>query len=705
MQARTSEDAPKAPNLLLLSRRVALSVAPHCHVQSNDTIWITTAGLKAVAQILPRSPKTKSDLPRGASEELHDLSRLGRFLGNCPSCSSQWFWTEVEQCLRCELSAGTQSGIGAGPLGPSSDSTLFPGTLFPTSDTVCDETASSQELLDRYMCLDSAALRELLRCRDDTIYSMRQKIKHLQQDRRRLMGRLNSKHLNTAKDEESDDEALFQIARKGKRHLTDKGATALAIRRNLSNVSSKDLGSVLLQDLSHQTICRAEVKAAAALVVDAQDFFDLAEEALKESAASANTISVHSFRSDATNSAVWQKSKLLNAQLESVYVLDQQAGQRLAQKGAINLCDSDVHHWKGLADISVVEDGTAAGTHGLLCKSLQGLHCPLWNEPSASPGHTRVFLATSDGGSDQVCFKKIMHAETEHLESVIVWEHTCWQHAAHLIVKTGLILVDSFLESQSRAFGFFSSLAKIVNLWRENARNMYLTWCNLHGSPSASVHARRLPPRCLAGRWGSVANTERALDDAGPSLVVPVLQKVLAKDKIDRHKKRTLANGPDEIRVEEMQQYAERLGRWAQEALVAVSDKLLWSLIGIMRRCHEPLQHHQCALQEKLTDDELAEEGGHVSRMACGKAEEIMAEFDRLIDHPWGGLAESAIEDHEMRASLVEFYILIVLHHAGGYHRRIVAIALRYPCRLLLFVHDDKDIDSKTRRGKALSCT
>ena len=53
------------------------------------------------------------------------------------------------------------------------------------------------------------------------------------------------------------------------RTLSLKSGLALALRRNLGNASSSDIGACLLADVSSKTVCRWEVTLDAALVASA----------------------------------------------------------------------------------------------------------------------------------------------------------------------------------------------------------------------------------------------------------------------------------------------------------------------------------------------------------------------------------------------------------------------------------------------------
>ena len=54
---------------------------------------------------------------------------------------------------------------------------------------------------------------------------------------------------------------------------------------------------------------------------------------------------------------------------------------------------------------------------------------------------------------------------------------------------------------------------QVVNVAREKMRAMFEVWCKVHGVSSASKHARKVLPRCISGRWKSVAEVEARLLD------------------------------------------------------------------------------------------------------------------------------------------------------------------------------------------------
>ena len=73
-------------------------------------------------------------------------------------------------------------------------------------------------------------------------------------------------------------------------------------------------------------------------------------------------------------------------------------------------------------------------------------------------------------------------------------------------------------------FKYYSSVAKYINTWRDMPRDIYCTWCDTFGCESAAEYVLRMPSKCIAGRWGSIANSEA---DIGNSAVLGASLRLL----------------------------------------------------------------------------------------------------------------------------------------------------------------------------------
>ncbi|MFM7990044.1 MAG: hypothetical protein ACKPKO_63095, partial [Candidatus Fonsibacter sp.] len=101
-------------------------------------------------------------------------------------------------------------------------------------------------------------------------------------------------------------------------------------------------------------------------------------------------------------------------------------------------------------------------------------------------------------------------------DRILFVDVSCGMHNAQLVVKNGLGIVDSWAREQNLGWrGYYASCAKLIHIWREKARNIYEAWCDQFGALSPRQRALKMPARCIAGRWGSIMETEGDLLSAG----------------------------------------------------------------------------------------------------------------------------------------------------------------------------------------------
>ena len=86
---------------------------------------------------------------------------------------------------------------------------------------------------------------------------------------------------------------------------------AFALRRSVSNVSSRAFGALICQDIAKDTVLRAEPKAGAAMVASFQHWLDEKQAAAREGLPGHPiSVGVFAVRGDATNAAVLRGSKV-----------------------------------------------------------------------------------------------------------------------------------------------------------------------------------------------------------------------------------------------------------------------------------------------------------------------------------------------------------------------------------------------------------
>jgi hypothetical protein len=489
-----------------------------------------------------------------------------------------------------------------------------------------------------------------------------------------------------------DDANVFGVHRAGraKRYFAVRGHYAMAIRRNLSNIAAKDLGSCIMDDIGGQTVCRSEEQASAAQVAAFRRFHQACEEDFP-------LLAIHAIRSDATNSNVWHQSKLFGLELTSTY-LTQHAASKLTSATQFS---SLVRQRKGWADVQRVLSGSAAGTHAMIRKQISGLGCPLWpsgtnfSSPfSEASVFARLFLITSDGGSDQKKARDISKVEVKDAANIFVVDISCVQHSNALIYKGNLSIEDQWLARLKRDHpdmegklngGYYSNLAKMMHVWRGDVRHVYNLASRVYGNIVARASFKRLPPKPLAGRWGQITACEDHVLSATRSrlrVLLPIIcgrapaaadataAVAAAVSAVPAEPEMAIVARVDDPRLEEQQAHRARVGRWKKDVVIACDSDLFWEGLLAHRRSSYPLDHHLRAVQQNPPVGT-----GRLGRL-LGRVEGICDEAAECFrDVRWAAALVSTATCEKTKflaTSVLELQVQLSLHTAGGYWRRHV---------------------------------
>eukprot|EP00959_Pyramimonas_sp_CCMP1952_P120761 2524839-Pyramimonas_sp.AAC.1 len=139
---------------------------------------------------------------------------------------------------------------------------------------------------------------------------------------------------------------------------------------------------------------------------------------------------------------------------------------------------------------------------------------------------------TSDQGPDQVRLRKVVQAACMSSLSEIFIDMNCLFHQIQLVVKTHLVTIDKWLDEYQALAGFtgyFATIAKVQHCRRDSAQDMFDAWVDKYAEASAVKHAKRLPPKCISGRWNSIEDCEVDLGTIGKDLLAPLLIGVLSQ--------------------------------------------------------------------------------------------------------------------------------------------------------------------------------
>ena len=282
----------------------------------------------------------------------------------------------------------------------------------------------------------------------------------------------------------------FSLQRVKTKVLTVPSRCALAILRNASNVAGLGCSVVFRTDVSKDTVYRCEVQTQAALLASSQSFFDHVKEAWSAVDAAGvlgapEMVSCISYRHDATNSSIWQRRKLQTMQVHSASSVDPTLAER-----ARELDFDDVFvAVRRYPDLLPVEVATMLGTMSLVLKQLRAAGCFDWRMlQCVAWAKAGVFVINdcSDNGGDCAALKRQIEVECFFASNVLAWPTDCLIHSYHLAVRSSFGLIDSLLQG-TRSWRYFSTVAKIMNVWREVLPGFFATFRQFYGAQACRV--------------------------------------------------------------------------------------------------------------------------------------------------------------------------------------------------------------------------
>ena len=216
-------------------------------------------------------------------------------------------------------------------------------------------------------------------------------------------------------------------------------------------------------------------------------------------------------------------------------------------------------------------------------------------------------------------------------------------------------------------------------------KQIYQAWTSLHGPASAASGAKRLPPRPLRGRWGSVSSTESHLLRAGQHELTSSFHAACSSPACKaRQRKRNaeaapvlLDDGDDE------NSYSAKIGRWAREADEVLHDVQWWHMMRVASLTRGPSDHLYAWLLEAASIRRAGRTDllPPVVQLVCGKAESIFHEWELLLnrgDHAFHFLHQ--IQDDDMRLRTTANAVLLCLSGAADFSDRYSSDAASIHC-------------------------
>ena len=232
-------------------------------------------------------------------------------------------------------------------------------------------------------------------------------------------------------------------------------------------------------------------------------------------------------------------------------------------------------------------------------------------------------------------YKKIQKHVLKDHDHTLWCDFPCFMHGPQLSVRRGLRCADDWSVKHCQPWkGYYSSIAKCINIWRDSPRKVYETWCDLIDCETARDHAMRLPAQCISGRWGSVGESEDNITSGSKrrlgTVVAHMLDPSNAKPEPGpKRKKRRTAAITDVMdpNADESNHYRVKMGKWKMDTYAAVTSHVWWHMVAIMGQSHKPMQHHLSYLLSSQHKYKLA-------GLVFGKANQIYAEFSAQLASP-----------------------------------------------------------------------
>lgn len=419
---------------------------------------------------------------------------------------------------------------------------------------------------------------------------------------------------------------------------------------------------------------------------------------------------VHIVRGDATNSAAAQQSKVHFCTSISGY----SAGVESKEDAAIELAPYRV----SVADLQFAPTGcTASHLVGTYETQLKSMGIPAFSQNNSGSEfelrHPRIICMVSDDGPDQRGSEKLICSMVAKQPCVLFCRFKCILHQLHLIVGKQL--------KRLNAYGYYSKLAMVINTWRSCGmpHKVYKTYVEKHGEKRARTVVKRLPPRALRGRWGSISASEAFLLDCGYNELPGVFASAVGADLGQCEGEEEDAGLVlDLTSVEacdvDSAVYRKVMGRWRRESVAAIQTKSFWIVLVIAHETKQPVDHFirwvMSAEGAKNDDGELishSHSSGKLPPLLFGKLDAFFAEFSDSVlnaDAPQWELLKQLVQTEKTQKKRHEWVALLVctaLEAASELHRRVAAYFSEFPARLVWMVFSEPNEPCDVRRATA----
>ncbi|CAK0833300.1 unnamed protein product [Prorocentrum cordatum] len=295
-----------------------------------------------------------------------------------------------------------------------------------------------------------------------------------------------------------------------------------------------------------------------------------------------------------------------------------------------------------------------------------------------------------------------MSSLTEQCPRVIMLQCDCFEHQVHLILLSGLEILDAMLKS----CGYDSSVAKTTNVLRERAQDFCKVWSGIFTDKvKAKKKQMRMFPKCCSGRWGSVHEVEFRMMEAGGDNIHKFLNLVLTH-RLHKLGDEEIDGAVCHIDIQALEQqaaYRRTMGRWHRDVLHVTKKSSFRSMMEMLYALREPLLHLSFILKKPVDEPTIATHGNQLQQLANGKAKLLALEFEAAAQgDQWRARVTSLmLEDHRDAVFFCKCAFRILLSSAAGIYRRVVLPLQEFPFKLLQLARNPSHADCFCRRRTA----
>ena len=356
----------------------------------------------------------------------------------------------------------------------------------------------------------------------------------------------------------------------------------------------------------------------------------------------------------------------------------------------------------------------------------------------AVPGLLDVWCVTTDAGPDIAGARKRIQEEVYNHPWRWLYDCDCLLHQYHLIsyhLTASMTKVMEALGIQSGGSGYYSCLAMLMHIWRDNALDAFHFCLKHYGIDDAMELFSKLPPRPLSGRWGRKSACEQRVSAESKEnwqILTHVLTEVIGargyyRQHLEREAKEEAAaaqaereaepgadhppegkggggrrggrgrggrgkgRGIDEMAQDTSEAWTTNMGKWADKAVKLLQQPAFRLAILISFTMSKELDHLFLSLMKKrpgITNLAHLVYGG-AARIRSGLVSLARSDtWDEVLDR--APIARTA----KLRQAIQSVALSVI----GSYDRRITARIESWPLQLLLLARQDWNAPCQERR-------